>query len=140
MSECQECGHMGSTFGGICRKCLTVNPSLRSGGRLPPEEPDLVTAKVGVPRDPAMRRSLDAIKATCDEICDLLMKKNEAYGDSALNPVRVFSKADPVEQIKVRLDDKLSRLARGSDAGEDVVLDLIGYLVLLRIAQKRYGA
>ena len=76
------------------------------------------------------------IRAECQTIADLLVGKNVAYGDSALSPVRILSKADPVEQIKVRIDDKLSRLARGSDAGEDVILDLLGYLVLLRIAQK----
>ena len=42
-----------------------------------------------------------------------------------------------MEQIRVRIDDKLSRLARGQAAGEDVVLDLIGYLVLLRVAERR---
>ncbi len=77
------------------------------------------------------------VRAVTDSIASLLIEKNAAYGDSALNPVRVFSKADPVEQIRVRLDDKLSRLARGSAAGEDVELDLIGYLVLLRVARKR---
>jgi hypothetical protein len=50
--------------------------------------------------------------------------------------VRIFSKADPEEQIRVRIDDKLSRLARGHDAGEDVILDLLGYLILLRIARR----
>ena len=81
--------------------------------------------------------SQDEIATECDLIKEMLLSKNRAYGDSALSPVRVFSKADNVEQIRVRLDDKLSRLARGSAAGEDVSLDLIGYLVLLRIAEKR---
>jgi hypothetical protein len=76
------------------------------------------------------------IAEECDAIKALLLSKNAAYGNSALDPVRIFSKADPVEQIKVRLDDKLSRLARGSAAGEDVISDLLGYLVLLRVAQK----
>ena len=62
-----------------------------------------------------------------------------AYGDSAFDPVRIFSQADPVEQIRVRIDDKLSRLGRGKAAGEDVEQDLLGYLVLLRIARKRAG-
>ena len=62
---------------------------------------------------------------------DTLVAKNRAYGDSARRPVRVFSSASPVEQIRVRLDDKLSRIERGDDAGEDTVLDLMGYLVLL---------
>jgi hypothetical protein len=78
----------------------------------------------------------DDIRAMCAEIADMLCAKNRAYGNSALEPVRVFSKVGFVEQIRVRLDDKLSRLARGDNAGEDVVLDLIGYLVLLRIAEK----
>ena len=67
--------------------------------------------------------SADLIAAECDAIKAMLLEKNAAYGDSALDPLRVFSKADPVEQIKVRLDDKISRLARGSAAGEDVELD-----------------
>ena len=39
----------------------------------------------------------------------------------------------------MRLDDKLSRIARGQAAGEDVTLDLIGYLVLLRLAERLRG-
>lgn len=72
----------------------------------------------------------------CVELARVLCEKNAAYGNIAVDPVRVFSKASPVEQLLVRIDDKLSRLARGSAAGEDVVLDLMGYLVLLRIAMK----
>lgn len=67
-----------------------------------------------------------------------LFRKNRAYGDSALNPVRVFSTADPVEQLRVRIDDKLSRLkSQANGDNEDTVLDLMGYLVLLRIATRK---
>jgi hypothetical protein len=66
----------------------------------------------------------------------MLLKKNIAYGDAALNPLRVFSKASLDEQIRVRLDDKISRLARGANSGEDVELDLLGYLVLLRVMRR----
>ena len=76
------------------------------------------------------------ITEECDALRVLLLAKNAAYGNSALEPVRVFSKADPEEQIRVRLDDKLSRLARGSAAGEDVEQDLLGYLILLRVQRK----
>jgi hypothetical protein len=68
---------------------------------------------------------------TCLAIADMLLEKNAAYGNSALEPMRVFSKAPIGEQILVRLDDKLSRLQRGHAAGEDVIGDLLGYLVLL---------
>jgi hypothetical protein len=77
-----------------------------------------------------------AIAAVCDEIKDLLVRKNRAYGNSALAPLRIFSHADPVEQLNVRIDDKLSRIARGSEfAGDDTELDLLGYLILRRVAR-----
>lgn len=72
------------------------------------------------------------------ELQDVLVSKNRRYGNSALDPVRMFSKATTVEQLLVRIDDKLSRMARGSgDESEDVELDLLGYLVILRIARRR---
>lgn len=71
------------------------------------------------------------------KIADLLIAKNKAYGDSALNPVRIFSKASRIEQLNVRIDDKISRIQRGTDFGdEDTVRDLIGYLVLRLIAEE----
>lgn len=69
----------------------------------------------------------------CDEVKKMLLEKNRKYGDSALNPIRIFSKADAIEQINVRIDDKLNRkMNQQSDEDEDVDLDLIGYLVLKR--------
>ena len=85
-----------------------------------------------------MDQSRIDIATVCDDLKELLLEKNRKYGDSALNPVRVFSKVDAVEQIKVRLDDKLSRLAnQQNDEDEDVLQDLLGYLILLKIAQRR---
>lgn len=72
----------------------------------------------------------------CDEIKALLLEKNLKYGDSAINPQRVFSRASSVEQLNVRIDDKLSRIKESGtiSVDEDTLQDLIGYLVLLRIA------
>ena len=77
------------------------------------------------------------ISDECTRIEAMLLRKNEAYGNAAFKPLRIFSKADALEQLRVRIDDKLSRLLRGSAAGEDTVLDLIGYLVLFRIMAKK---
>tara|TARA_R100000458_G_C8256855_1_gene232852 strand:+ start:628 stop:942 length:315 start_codon:yes stop_codon:yes gene_type:complete len=77
------------------------------------------------------------IACVCDDIKELLLYKNQQYGDSALNPSRIFSKASPVEQLLVRIDDKLNRIKKGAgliSTDEDVIQDLIGYLVLLKIA------
>lgn len=77
------------------------------------------------------------VRRITSQIADLLIEKNAAYGDSALNPVRVFSKSDRIEQLNVRIDDKISRIQRGSEYGdEDTEMDLIGYLVLRKIARE----
>lgn len=80
--------------------------------------------------------SASKIEQECDNIKRVLLEKNSKYGDSALNPVRVFSKSDALEQIKVRLDDKLSRINNNVEDDEDVTLDLLGYLILYRIAKR----
>ena len=76
------------------------------------------------------------ISGVCDDIKALLINKNRKYGNSALKPCRVFSKASAVEQLLVRIDDKLNRIMQGAGLlanDEDVVNDLIGYLILLKI-------
>lgn len=71
-----------------------------------------------------------------DNISSMLISKNEKYGNSALEPKRIFSKASNVEQLLVRIDDKLSRISNQSEfEDEDVINDLIGYLILLKIAK-----
>lgn len=71
-------------------------------------------------------------------IRNILIEKNKSYGDSALNPIRIFSTANAIEQIKVRIDDKLSRIGRGFEyQGENAVEDLLGYLVLYIIQYRR---
>ena len=81
------------------------------------------------------------IRETCDEIRDLLVRKNASYGNSAGNPMRVFSTTDAVEGLKVRIDDKISRLSRGAEfPNEDTLVDLAGYLVLLLIETRKARA
>ena len=67
------------------------------------------------------------------------MEKNKAYGDSAIQPENIFSKLDNAQAICARIDDKLSRIKnRGlDDATEDTLDDLIGYLILLKVARQR---
>ena len=75
------------------------------------------------------------IATACDEVKELLLEKNRKYGDSALNPVRIFSKSSTLEQLKVRMDDKLSRVRNAQDdEDEDPTTDLIGYLILYKVA------
>ena len=71
----------------------------------------------------------------CHEIAQLLIEKNISYGDSALLPSRIFAQSDGIEQLKVRIDDKLNRVKNNQGyAGDNDIDDLIGYLILLKIA------
>ena len=78
------------------------------------------------------------IKKQCDQLAALLITKNQSYGNSFAEPIRVFSRQSAEEQLLVRIDDKLNRLAKGSQfLHEDTVEDLIGYLVLLQVQRKQ---
>lgn len=77
------------------------------------------------------------IYSLCNEMAVFLINKNRAYGNSALEPVRIFSKSGNQEQLLVRIDDKLSRFFKGSEfPGDNDIDDLIGYLLLLKVAKR----
>lgn len=80
----------------------------------------------------------EKVREVLEEIKDLLISKNQKYGNSAIEPLGVFSDLSPEEGIRVRIDDKLKRIKNGSlhHDDEDVINDLIGYLVILKILQK----
>lgn len=72
----------------------------------------------------------------CVDVAQMLIEKNISYGDSALSPIRLFSTADNVEQLKVRIDDKLNRVKNAQGfPGDNDIDDLIGYLILYKIAK-----
>ena len=68
------------------------------------------------------------------KIIKMLVDKNISYGDSALSPIRIFSKSGPREQLHVRIDDKLNRIKNNkSFVGDNDLDDLIGYLILKKV-------
>ena len=82
-------------------------------------------------------KSTDKIRKLGNEIIDLLVEKNGKYGDSALNPINIFSDGDAVTSLSARIDDKLSRIRNNgiNVDTEDTVKDLCGYLILLLLAR-----
>jgi len=85
---------------------------------------------------------IELIDTECENIKALLIAKNKAYGNSFAEPANIFCKLSAEEQINVRIDDKLNRIAKGrqtEDVQEDTIADLIGYLVLLRVLKKIKG-
>ena len=133
--RCLSCGNFTIVgAGGMCRVCAE-NPQSRPDAYeddSPP--PNRKTYVVAVP-DPDNETAV-AVAEQCQQIARRLIEKNRQYGNSVLSPLRLFSTADAVEQIRVRIDDKLSRIFSAQiDDDEDAVFDLIGYLIYLRIAK-----
>ena len=83
----------------------------------------------------------DEIFSVMEFLTDLLIRKNAKYGNSAIDPVYVFSspKLSPTDQLYVQIDHKLARIKRGDKSmeDEDVLVDLVGYLVLALIARRQ---
>jgi hypothetical protein len=83
----------------------------------------------------------EQIVAATNTVRELLLEKNDAYGDSALSPLNVFSSANAEYGIRQRIDDKLKRIQNAglNDETEDTLLDLAGYLILLIIARDEHN-
>ena len=83
-----------------------------------------------------MKETEQLIEEICESMKNLLLEKNQNYGDSATNPSNIFSSGSAVQSICARIDDKLMRIQNKgiNDKTEDTVSDLIGYLILLKVA------
>ena len=81
-----------------------------------------------------MTDSQQKIADVCDEMKNVLLYKNEKYGDSALHPNNVFYKGDSTNSIKIRLDDKIGRVKNCKETRINDVTDIIGYCVLLLVS------
>lgn len=125
--------HLRSEFD-LPKDCNTLGKVVR-GVRSRLANPESFS-QYGVTSELLSAPSAEDILKVCIDLGIFLMRKNLAYGDSALKPLRILSKADPIEQIKVRMDDKLSRLIRGQASGEDPMQDLVGYWVLWQVAKR----
>jgi hypothetical protein len=88
----------------------------------------------GIEKEPSTQEKIEIV---CDSLQRLLKTKNKNYGDSAINPLKIFSAIEPGDEICIRLDDKLGRIKSAAEQGKRLrkndVADLAGYLVLLLI-------
>jgi hypothetical protein len=83
------------------------------------------------PIENTLTQSQEKIVEICDAMKDLLLYKNQKYGDSALHPNNIFYKGDSTNSIKIRLDDKVGRIKNCEETRVNDVSDVIGYSVLL---------
>jgi len=76
----------------------------------------------------------EKIKKKCDDLKDLLLSKNESYGNSVFERGVVFD-VDPIYAIKARINDKINRLKNNDSTfeSENDLQDLTGYLILFQV-------
>ena len=76
------------------------------------------------------------IKDILSGMTDLLLYKNRKYGDSAVNPKKIFYKGDSTNSVLIRLDDKIGRIMSNTEEKPRVndVADIIGYCTLLLVS------
>lgn len=81
------------------------------------------------------------IQKVSEKFSDFLIEKNKRYGNSALSPIDVFGSHIKTENesalnnMFVRLDDKLSRIKNSDHLRKNDIADLVGYLLLLCVHQ-----
>ena len=80
----------------------------------------------------------DKIKEECDSIKEMLVEKNNSYGNSVFMPLNIFGvEVSSETSVLARIADKLKRLNNlVSFNSEDSLFDLIGYLIILRIIRR----
>lgn len=78
----------------------------------------------------------EKISEVMDSMKDLLLYKNQKYGDAAINPKKIFYKGDSTNSILIRLDDKIGRVMANPDdtPRTNDIADIIGYCTLLLIS------
>lgn len=92
---------------------------------------DVTSTELKIPSE-----SQEKISMILEKMKDVLLYKNQKYGDSALHPNNVFYKGNSTNSIKIRLDDKLGRIKNNSDDECKIndVADIIGYCTLLLVS------
>ena len=135
-----EAPNLGASFGDpeLYRQIKKITGGVFSDPFVPEAKQDSDWLSTTARLQPPPTDSQVLIAKKCDELKELLLEKNRKYGDSAINPCRVFSKASATEQILVRMDDKINRIKnRQNDEDEDVIKDLAGYCILYMVAKEK---
>lgn len=61
----------------------------------------------------------------------LIQYKNKNYGDAAINPLKIFNKAESNNAVEIALDNKISRIQNADAVRKNDLTDLVSYGILL---------
>lgn len=116
-------------------RAMHDTPMLEDTRATTPDEEQTVAPET----EASISESQESIADIMDATKDLLLYKNRMYGDSALNPLGIFTKhikTVPVNtaSILVRLDDKLGRVKNAPALRVNDISDIMGYCTLLLVS------
>ena len=139
MAKCKVCGKQLSRGKIMCDECIEdIRMRAPTVDKIKPWEMAQASVMKGLMDDPFgdATPTQRKIREITEAMKDLLLYKNNKYGDSAINPKKVFYKGDNTNSILIRLDDKLGRVMSNTEDKPRVndVCDIIGYCTLLLIS------
>ena len=139
MAKCKVCGKQIERGKIMCDECIEdIRMRAPTVDKIKPWEMAQASVMKGLMDDPFgdATPTQRKIREITEAMKDLLLYKNNKYGDSAINPKKVFYKGDNTNSILIRLDDKLGRVMSNTEDKPRVndVCDIIGYCTLLLIS------
>jgi hypothetical protein len=139
MAKCKVCGEQIERGRIICDKCTEdIRMRAPTADKIKPWEMAQASVMKGLMDDPFgdATPTQRKIREITEAMKDLLLYKNQKYGDSAINPEKIFYKGDSTSSILIRLNDKIGRVKANPDDKPRVndVCDIIGYCTLLLIS------
>ncbi len=85
---------------------------------------------LNTPRRPTVEEMGERIAKKCEEISQMLRGKNASYASSVFLPSNILSPLSAIDAIRVRIDDKLTRMKNGhAYKCENDILDVVGYFI-----------
>jgi hypothetical protein len=139
MAKCKVCGKQIPRGRIVCDECTeALRMQAPTADKIKPWEMAQASVMKGLMDDPFgdATPTQRKIREITEAMKDLLLYKNQKYGDSAINPEKIFYKGDSTSSILIRLNDKIGRVKANPDDKPrvDDVCDIIGYCTLLLIS------
>lgn len=137
MSKCKVCGKEIARGATYCRNCITAKSIVKNASStMDIAQATLLADQLSKSPWSDLPDTQRKIHEILGAMTDLLLYKNQKYGDSAINPKKIFYKGNSTNSILIRLDDKIGRVMSNTEENPRVndVCDIIGYCTLLLIS------
>jgi len=149
MTKKDECNHIFASKTGVCKKCGELKADfidkfykvmkkelelegLRRRLDLDEEDEDYELIEDG---ETNLTETQQKISDICNNLKDFLIEKNKRYGNSALEPMKIFGDFDAEDLLKIRLTDKIMRIKNSEIDRKNDYTDMLGYIILLCVSK-----